>query len=241
MKSVIPTVTLALSITFALLFLTAFGLYKLMNAETFQLFGEIIAEVETNKKVIALTFDDGPTPYAPELLGILKEKNIKATFFLIGQDIERQPVLAKQIVADGHEVGNHSYSHQRMIFKSPTFIATEIEKTDELIKGLGQTGEIYFRPPYGKKILFLPWYLSRHNRKTITWTLEPSKFVGADATADEMTEYVKKNVTPGGILLIHPWAENASASREAVPKIIDALKTEGYEVVTVGELLLYEQ
>src|SRR5262245_30719834 len=89
--------------------------YKFMNARGYQLFGEIVPRVNTSRPVVALTFDDGPVPpYTSELLSILREKNIKATFFVIGQNIEKSPSLAEQIEKEGHELGNHTYSHQRM-------------------------------------------------------------------------------------------------------------------------------
>jgi peptidoglycan-N-acetylglucosamine deacetylase len=93
---------------------------------------------------------------------LLNDHDIKATFFLIGNEIEKNQEEAKAIVNEGHQIGNHTYSHQRMIFKSPLFIKEEIEKTDELIRHGGYKGEIDFRPPNGKKIVGLPYYLSTH-------------------------------------------------------------------------------
>ena len=79
----------------------------------------------------------------------------------------------RKIVAAGHEVGNHSYSHVRMLLVTPSFVQQEIEKTDRLIRAAGYDREINFRPPYGKKLFALPWYLSKTGRKTITWDVEP--------------------------------------------------------------------
>src|SRR5262245_313268 len=96
--------------------------YKFMNARGFQVSGEIVPRVNTSRHVVALTFDDGPVPpYTGDLLSLLREKNVKATFFVIGRNLEQFPSLGEQIERAGHELGNHTYSHQRMVFKSYNF------------------------------------------------------------------------------------------------------------------------
>src|SRR5215475_7640909 len=92
--------------------------YKVSKSRTFQFFGDIIPRVNTRQKVVALTFDDGPTPgLTEEVLSILNEEGVKATFFVIGEDLERNLEEGRKIVAAGHELGNHSYSHKRMVLK----------------------------------------------------------------------------------------------------------------------------
>ena len=113
-----------IGISTLVVFLLLFGSLKLMNSRTFQLFGGLTNQVETNQKVVALTFDDGPTTNVDEILPLLNQYNAKATFFLIGSDIEKNPEEAKKIANSGHQIGNHTYSHQRMIFKSPSFMLT---------------------------------------------------------------------------------------------------------------------
>ena len=214
-------------------FLLLFGTYKLMNSRTFQLFGGLTYKVETNQKLVALTFDDGPTENVDDILALLNEKDIKATFFLIGNEIEKNHEEAKKIVNEGHQVGNHSYSHQRLIFKSPSFIKKEIEKTDEIIRNVGYKGEIDFRPPNGKKIVALPYYLSKHNKDTITWNLEPDTLY---TDAAEKIEYVKENVTPGSIILMHPMYDETGEELKSLEGIIQSLVDKGYKFVTVNEL-----
>lgn len=215
--------------------------YKLMNARTFQLFGEIVPRVETSRPLVALTFDDGPAaPFTEELLAVLREKGAKATFFVIGKHLEEFPNLGEKIVAEGHELGNHSYSHQRMIFKSYAFIRSEIEMTDRLIRRTGYTGEINFRSPYGKKLLLLPLYLSRIQRKNIFIDVEPESDDDVAASADKMVEHVLANARAGSIILLHAENKGRSESQKAVPGIIDGLKGRGYRLVTVSELLAAE-
>ncbi len=219
------------------LLISAVALYQLMNSETFQVAGEIIPRVKTDQKLVALTFDDGPNEQVGPILGVLKEKQVTGTFYVIGDNIEKNRAAAQQLVAAGHELGNHSYTHQRMIFKSNAFVAEEIEKTDALIRAAGYQGEITFRPPFGKKLFALPHYLARHHRKTITWDVEPQKFLGAQATTPEIVAYVRQQTKPGSIILLHPWYGEQNSSRDAIADIIDQLKADGYRFVTVRELL----
>lgn len=159
-----------------LIFLLLFFSYKLMNSRSFQLFGGLTDSVETNHKEIALTFDDGPNENVTDLLSLLKKYNVKATFFLIGNELEKHPKEGRKIAEAGHQIGNHTYSHNRMIFKTQSFIKQEIEKTNKLIRNTGYEGEIDFRPPNGKKLVGLPYYLKGQQMETITWSLEPDTY-----------------------------------------------------------------
>ena len=127
----------------------AFAGLQVAKSRTYQAFGEAISSVHTEDRLVALTFDDGPAPDAvSRLLPVLDEHGVKATFFVTGAEIARHPEAAAALVAAGHELGNHSYSHPRMVFMSQATIASEIERTDELIRAAGQRGDIHFRPPY---------------------------------------------------------------------------------------------
>lgn len=228
-------------ITFALILLlliTGYGLFQISKSRTFQFFGEIVPRVETNNKVVALTFDDGPTEYTQDVLKTLQEKDTKATFFVMGSQLEKNPQIGKAISLAGHELGNHSYSHQRMWFKSQSFIADEIEKTNTLIRETGYNGDIHFRPPYSKKIFGLPWYLSQHNIKTIMVDVEPDTY-GSDA--DFLVEYTLENTKSGSIILLHPFCDTCSGQRDAISRIIDGLRNEGYQFLTVSQLLSYDE
>lgn len=213
--------------------------WRLANSRTFQLFGEIVPRVETSQRVVALTFDDGPTPEAvDQVLSVLRERRVKATFFLIGGALEEHPELGRRIAQEGHEVGNHSYSHERMIFKTPSFIREEIERTDQLIRNTGYQGSIQFRPPYGKKLVLLPYYLSKMHRKSIMWDIEPDSDSDLAKDADKIVAHVLSQARPGSIILLHVMYKSGAPSISAVPGIIDGLRQRGYEFKTVSELLL---
>lgn len=138
------------------LVVAAVGGLQLMNARGFQLFGTLVDRVETDEKVVALTLDDGPTEVTPRVLQMLEDLDVPATFYLTGAELEERPELGRAIVEAGHEVGNHTATHRRMVLVGSGTVAEEIERTDAAIRATGYDGEITFRPPYGKKLVTLP-------------------------------------------------------------------------------------
>jgi peptidoglycan/xylan/chitin deacetylase (PgdA/CDA1 family) len=225
-------------ILICILLSTGYGLFLISKSRTFQFFGEIIARVDTNEKVVALTFDDAPTEYTEPVLTTLQEKHVNATFFAIGNNLEKYPQIGKEIIQQGHEIGNHSYSHQRILLKSQSFIDQEIQKTNTLIRQTGYKGEIFFRPPNSKKLFGLPWYLSQHGIKTIMVDVEPDTY---GSTADFFVSYTLEHTKPGSIILLHPFCRTCEAQREAIGRIIDGLQAKGYQFVTVSKLLTYRK
>lgn len=225
--------TKKLLIAFILMALLFAGLFQVTKLRTFQLFGGLTYRAETEEKIIALTFDDGPTKNVDQLLPLLDEYNAKSTFFLIGNEIEKHPEEAKKLVEAGHQIGNHTYSHKRMVLKSPSFIEEEIEKTDELIRSIGYEAEIDFRPPYGKKFVCLSYYLNKTNRETIMWSLDPETYY---ISVDEKINYVMENIQPGSIILLHPMYDQTGGTLQVVETILKELTNEGYKFVTVDEL-----
>jgi len=210
--------------------------YKVSNSRTFQFFGEIVPRVNTRQKVVALTFDDGPIPgVTEEVLSILNEAGVKATFFVIGVNLERNPEEGRKIFTAGHELGNHTYSHKRMVLKTPSFIESEIERTDQLIRQAGYQSAIHFRPPYGKKLILLPYFLARTSRKTITWDVEPDSYPEIAADSNKIVAHVMEKTKPGSIILLHVMGR--SESLKAVKGVIAGLKGQGYSFKTVSEML----
>jgi chitin deacetylase len=218
------------------LFILGYLFLQLINARHFQFFGTPITRLETDKKLVALTFDDGPTDSTAEVLKIVNDQHIPATFYLIGEQIEKYPELTKEIVNSGHELGNHSYSHQRMIFKSYGFMKREVEMTDSLIRTAGYSGEITFRPPYFKKFILLPYYLDQTNKKTLLADVTPEDEADVADSTEKIVEYTVANTKPGSIILLHPHFITAAA-RPAIAEIVAELKQQGYEFVTVSTLL----
>lgn len=217
-------------------------LWQISRSRTFQLFGQLVPRVNTSQKVVALTFDDGPTPDATgQILSVLDQEHVRATFFITGAELEKNLAEGKRIVAAGHELGNHTYSHERMVLVTPSFVRQEIERTDKLIRDAGYQGEIYFRPPYGKKLFALPYYLSKTGRKSITWDVEPDSYPEVAANSDKIAEYVLSRTQPGSIIILHVMYPNRSESLKAVKKIVEGLRAQGYSFKTVSELLAAEE
>jgi peptidoglycan/xylan/chitin deacetylase (PgdA/CDA1 family) len=218
--------------------LVAFAVWQISRARTFQLFGEIVPRVETSAPVVALTFDDGPTPeFTGEILSLLRERGVRATFFVVGAELEKNMAEGQRIVLEGHELGNHSYSHDRMIGKSPAFVREEIERTDQLIRAAGHNGAIHFRSPFGKKFIVLPMYLQETNRKNIFMDVEPESYDDVAGDSEKIVQHVLDRAGPGSIILLHVMYESRAASMKAVPGIIDGLRAKGYGFRTVSELL----
>ena len=218
--------------------LICFGLWRLSVSRTYQLFGELVSRVETNEKIVALTFDDGPKPdYTEKILDILKKEGVKATFFLVGREIRKHSEQAKKIVAYGHELGNHSFTHHRMIFLGYGQVVREISDTSDAIREVGYSGPILFRPPYGKKLLVLPYYLEKIGMPSITWDLQPESYPEIANDAGRISRYVVSEARPGSIVLLHVMNKSRTASIDAVEGLIDGLRKRGYSFVTVSELL----
>ena len=211
-----------------------FVLYKVSKSRSFQFFGDLTHRIETDEKIVALTFDDGPTTYTNEVLSALKDKKVKATFYVTGQGLEAYPDIGKALVEEGHELGNHSYSHPRFLLKSQSFIKQEIEQTNTLIRETGFSGPITFRPPFGKKLFSLPWYLMRQGIRTVTWDIEPDSY---SSERDFIVDYTLQNTKSGSIILLHPFCKSCGGKREAIPLIIDQLQIDGFRSVTISELI----
>ena len=213
-------------------------IWQFSKSPRYQLFGELAHRVPSSDKVVALTFDDGPTIGKTEtVLDMLAKEKIKATFYLVGDAIAKNMPLAKMIVSQGHEIGNHSYSHKRMVLKSPKFVEDEIESTNSQIRAAGYLGDITFRPPYGKKLFSLPYYLSRQGITTVTWDVNPDDELSLSSNPDEIASYIVNRSKPGSIILLHVIFDSRKTALQAVPITIQSIKAQGFRFVTISELL----
>ena len=206
-------------------------------------FPKFIYKVKTGKKLVALTFDDGPHQvFTNKLLDIFKEKGIKATFFVTGSNIEKHKKIVKRMIAEGHELGNHSYSHKNMIFKKKNMIREEIEKTDSLLRELGVKGEIHFRPPFGRLLFAASSVLASLNKKVILWNVPTKDYKENDKNV--ILKRIYKRIKPGSIIVLHdsgierPGKKiDRNATIDTVKVLIDELLKMGYEFRTVSELI----
>ncbi|HEY9810061.1 MAG TPA: polysaccharide deacetylase family protein [Halomicronema sp.] len=199
--------------------------------------GKIIYQREINpqKKVIALTFDDGPWTDTPQVLKILKQNNIKATFFLVGKHLQMYPEIAKNIVEAGHAIGNHTWSHRTENSDSAT-AAKEIDNTSASIYKTTGAKTKLFRPPAGNLNNGLSDYAKNKNYAIILWSVDTEDW-RATSSLESIVNQVLKQSTPGGIILLHDGGGNRSKTIQALPIILAELKKRNYQFVTIPELL----
>ncbi|AZV40894.1 polysaccharide deacetylase [Peribacillus asahii] len=198
-----------------------------------------IKQLNTTEKLVALTYDDGPdNVYTPQILDILKEKNVKATFFIMGKQARAYPNEVKRMVNEGHAIANHTYSHfnTRKIWTDK--IRKEILLTQaELERVVGRRPDI-FRPPYGAYTKADMQLFNELGMRNILWSVDTLDWSGA--TADDILEIIHRDTSPGGIVLLHNFQSDTpllKGSVEALPGIIDELRAKGYKFVTVQSLL----
>lgn len=187
------------------------------------------------EKVIALTFDDGPWPRNTlKILEILKKNNIKATFFWVGQALKDNPQIGKQVVAEGHTIGNHTWHHWYHHLDAST-AAREIEDTAELIYKTTGVRTSLFRPPGGVMNNGVADYAKQKKDVIVMWSNDPMDY--RPHSADQLTKYVIRKAQPGAIVLMHDGGGNHSATVEALPQMIAKLREQGYRFVTIPELM----
>ncbi|MDG6078026.1 polysaccharide deacetylase [Erythrobacter litoralis] len=223
------------AIAFLIAGVAAIGLFQLSRAKCFQLVGEVTCRVQTDERLVALTFDDGPTDRGVDaVMQALARHDAKATFFLIGNAIERNPEAVRQLVSAGHEIGNHSYSHVPNVGRPQAFYREEVERTNAALRSLGVTPR-YFRPPYGIRLIGLSRAVSEAGLHTVMYDVaEPD---GSKDSAEDYAANILREIRPGSIVLIHAMNSHNRNARDALPLILEGLAKRGYRAVTVTRLL----
>lgn len=189
------------------------------------------------KGVVALTFDDGPATYTPDILDILKQKNINATFFIIGQNAVAHPDLVKRVHDEGNEAEDHTYTHPNLGKYSYEAQFDEINKAREAINNI--LSPIYkvkiFRPPYGVYGTETESVVGKLDLKLLRWTVDPADWSGKPA--NEIADYVLDHVQANSIILLHDGLATSAETAKALPAIIDGIKSKGYKFVTMSQLI----
>ncbi|SEO28000.1 polysaccharide deacetylase family protein [Propionispora vibrioides] len=199
---------------------------------------QTISGVSTTDKVVALTIDDGPHyKVTPQILTILKEKQVRATFFVLGENVEHCPQIFAQEVADGHEIGTHTYSHKTLSKLSPQKLSEEFDKAEKVIRTTAPKPTL-FRPPggfYNSQVLALA---HQKGYQVVLWSVDPQDW--NRPPTQEVIDKVLKEVKPGSIILLHD-GQYPLPTPQALGVIIDRLRERGYEFVTVSELLQHRE
>lgn len=190
--------------------------------------------LEVDGPYVALTFDDGPNPETtPKLLKILADRNVKATFFMLGERANAAPEIVKNVAAGGHEVANHSWSHPQLTKISQAAADKQVEDTSNPLEQITGAKPIYLRPPYGAMNPALQAHLNqKYDLSLIFWSVDPLDWKNRDAQA--VYDQIMRQVHPGAIILAHDIHPTTVA---AMPRVIDALIAKGYKIVTVSELI----
>ena len=192
--------------------------------------------IKTDQKVVALTFDDGPSkPYTEQILAILDKHNVKATFYLLGVSIKSYPEIVKQTIKAGHELGNHSMYHKKVKNKNADSVAKEISNVDELIKTMGYTKETTFRSPYGQVSPVIQQAVTKLGKKNVLFSYLPKDWEGP--AAQVIHDRIMKRVRPGFIITLHDGGKRRQTTVQATDMLIESLQSQGYRFVTISELL----
>ena len=194
--------------------------------------------VKTDQKILAMTFDDGPHPsLTPKLLDILKERNIKCTFFLIGRQVKMYPDIVRRIVAEGHELGNHTWTHCSLTSRSDAQIRSEMQQSADAVYEVAGVRPQLMRPPYGainsriKDMIF-----SEFGYATIMWSVDPMDWRRPGVSV--VTSRLVNGAHPGAIMLAH---DIHPPTIQAMPAMFDQLIAKGYQFVTVSQLMNLEK
>jgi peptidoglycan/xylan/chitin deacetylase (PgdA/CDA1 family) len=186
----------------------------------------------TNSNAIHLTFDDGPHPVAtPELLELLRMKNVKATFFLLGKNVVKYPEIVRQIQRDGHLIGNHSFSHANLFFKSRNDIEYEIRCTDEEIQKITGEKPRLFRPPYGYLSRATVKVAKKNSLRVTLWSVDVRDF--RNPSLSTITRRIIMGLAPGSIILMHDNGLTQTRIVETISHLIDNIHARGHTLSTL--------
>ena len=189
-----------------------------------------------DEKKVALTFDDGPHPeHTRQIISILEEYSVKATFFVIGKNAEEYPEIVKEEAENGYEIGNHTYTHPKIPKLSPSSLENEIEKGENTLFDITGERPVIFRPPGGFCNKDVGSVASKKNYSIILWTIDTRDW--EVPSTKKIINTVKENLRPGAIILFHDYVFGESNTPEALRTIVPYILSEGYELVTVSELL----
>ena len=183
------------------------------------------------KKVVALTFDDGPSPtYTPQVLDILKKYGIKATFFQVGQSITYWPEVSRRVVQEGHRLANHSWNHPQLTHLSDAEIRSQIQRTQDQIAKVGGSS-ICVRPPYGDQNQRVRNDIAGFNASTIMWNTDPGDWQGFSAST--IVSRTLSQIQPGSIIVLHDGGSHRASTVQALAQLIPALQARGYGFATI--------
>lgn len=218
--------------------LLAICILSLLTAASPRSDSEVVWNVRTDQKLIALTFDDGPNPvYTPQILDILNQYGAKATFFVLGKRVQMYPAVAIREVNEGHEIANHTFDHHYLKNYSAERLVSEIRRTQEIIFDITEQMPNVFRPPGGFYNDALLQSMKKDQLTVVMWSWYQDTRDWRKPGVDKIVSTVLNNVHNGDIVLFHDLEGDCSQTVEALKRILPELKKQGYEFVTVSDLI----
>lgn len=198
--------------------------------------GHILWEINIDEKIIALTFDDGPhRKYTPEILDVLAKYDARATFFVVGENAEKNPNLISRMSEEGHELANHTYTHP--LRSSVPNLLKEIRQTNETIYGISGISPTLFRPVEGQYTDALIDAVVKEGYKVVMWSWHMDTLDWKNPGVAKIVNIVLKGTKPGNVVLFHDGGGNREQTVLAMKKILPELEKQGYKFVTISELL----
>ncbi|WP_189655138.1 polysaccharide deacetylase family protein [Bacillus sp. HNG] len=199
--------------------------------------GKITWEVKTNEKMVAITFDDGPNPvYTPEILDVLSKHKAKATFFVVGKHANNYPEIIRREVLEGHEIANHTFNHLNIIRDSQK-LENEIIQTSDALKEITGFSPTLFRPVGGSYNDVIINTAAENGYHVVLWSWHQDTKDWKNPGVNTITKRVISGIKPGNIILFHDSGGNRTQTIRALDRILTKLEKEGYEFVTVSEML----
>ncbi|MGX9135070.1 polysaccharide deacetylase family protein [Rummeliibacillus sp. JY-2-4R] len=223
-----------------ILFVSTFFLIRSASADKgrkyYEESGQILWDIKTKKKIVALTFDDGPHPkYTSEILDLLAKYNAKATFFIVGQNAEKSPEVVLRMYEEGHELANHTYTHP--LRANVWQILKELKQTNETIYSITGYSPTLFRPVEGRYTDRLVNEVVKEGYKVVMWSWHQDTLDWKDPGVYRIVNTVLTGTKPGDVILFHDGGGNRKQTVKALEKILPELQAKGYKFVTISELL----
>ncbi|WP_100331321.1 polysaccharide deacetylase family protein [Bacillus xiapuensis] len=215
---------------------------KIRSREEYEKSNNVIWDIQTDEKIVAFTFDDGPHPlYTVQLLNVLAKYNAKATFFVSGIQARKYPFILRRQIKEGHELANHTFSHTYNAKVKPSFLKKELAMTNDIIYQATGFRPSLYRPVgglYNDRIIHTA---AKAGYQVVLWSWHQDTLDWKKPNAKRIAHQVIKGTRPGNIILMHDSGGNRSQTVQAVEKILRQLSKEGYEFVTVSEMIYRSQ
>ena len=217
----------------------AYEMYKNKGRRYYEQTGEVVWEIKTTDKIVAITFDDGPDPeYTTQVLDLLAQYEVKATFFIIGKNAEKNPELVLRQYEEGHELANHTFTHPWTT--SVHRLDKELKQTNEIIFSITGFRPTLFRPVGGQYTDAMINTAVKNGFKVVMWSWHQDTEDWANPGVQKIVDTVLTGTKPGNVILFHDAGGDRRQTLKALDKIIPELKKQGYQFLTISELLEYQ-